>query len=173
MRYLILIAALITTTMIHAREDTGNKHTYGVSLYAGYISNKLSRDDDTGITLFDFFYEYHFNKNFSVNGKYYTGSTTKEPDVHFALNGFQLSLKAKTAFTSRYSAYGRFGANIYSADDKHQRNFVETDNGVGVVAAAGVEFNADNGFTSAVEFQYLPMDFFDSYSLNFSVGYSF
>jgi len=180
MRYLTLITALIITTTIHAAENTiedsdntsFNKHTYGVSLGLGYAANHLSRDDDTGIGYTDIFYEYHLNKNFSFNGKYYSATTDRAPDVYFDTNGLQLSFKAKTTFTSRFSAYGRFGANIHNVDQASGGNNRD-DKGIGIAAATGIEFNADNGFTSAVEFQYLPMDFFDSYSLNFSVGYSF
>lgn len=189
MRHLILMVALVLAAGAHAADDaatgTGSTldvpfKTHNMSLGVGgdRVSHVVPSEFENALTFVEATYEYRFDKTFGVVGKVHLGSALVDLGRNTKLTSLQLSLKARAPISTRWSAYGRLGANVYRTRFSGTVIFspptpTRTNKSVGLVPAAGFEFNAFNGFLFGIEAQYLPMKDFDVLGVGVSVGYSF
>lgn len=189
MRHLILMVALVLAAGAHAADDAATGpgstldvpfKTHNISLGVGgdRVSHVVRTEIEDGLYVAEATYEYRLDKTYGIVAKVHLGENASPLIRDLKLTSLQLSFKARAPISTRWSAYGRLGVNVYRTRFSGTELFLpprpaRTTRGVGPVPAAGLEFNAFNGFLFGVEMQYLPMKDLNVLSLVYSVGYSF
>ena len=189
MREFILPFALVLAAGAHAADDTAagpgsasgapfKRHSLSLGVGAGPVSQVAPTEPKDGMVFVEGSYEYRLDKAFGIVGKVHFGDDYAIIGRSRTITSLQLSLKARAPISTRWSAYGRLGANVYrtrlsGSDFLSDPIPARTDKGVGLVPAAGLEFNAFNGFLLGIEAQYLPMKDLNVLGFGLAVGYSF
>ncbi len=180
MRYFIIILIYTLSANLQAfesfsqgSESSIKKYTLGTTFGTHYAIFDQSNDDSDTLSQFELFYEYHFDKTSSLHTKFYTGSNGNDmPDGEFDASGFQVSYKTQITFFDNWDVYGRVGANIYKTKVANGGGS-DSSAGLGLVAATGLEYVADNGFLLGANIEYFTAGELDVASLYLSVGFSF
>ncbi|MCF6193382.1 MAG: porin family protein [Kangiellaceae bacterium] len=176
MRYLLFIALYIISFSIHAREDglqdspqKSNKHSWGAGLGTGAV---VDGDESDSLTSGLFFYEYHYDENFSIYTKAFAGSSNDNFGGGVKEKGIQLSLKARANFLDSMSVYARFGVSLNDTKSSGI-SFNNSSSGVGFVGATGLEYLSDSGVIFGLELEYYDAGAVEIVGANLFIGVRF
>jgi outer membrane protein with beta-barrel domain len=151
----------------------------------GDASTNLTEDKPDIAIQGGILYQYKIAEQSSIFSSYTQGSadycyltcfSQEQRDIDWS--SLQVNFKRQFSMTKRWSPFVRAGINHYTAEltgyysgDPIQRNDIK-ESGLSYIVAAGLEFEAANGFFIGFEAQHMPMDFVETNTYSLFLGFS-
>lgn len=195
-RALLLTALLASTTIMGQAQASEEKHKVGIQLSGGGAEYKGSSKDGDGVGQAYLYYNYQFSPMLALEVGLNGGSEaddwqcTEENDNKFTCKNndkplFNLDAnkleygnlvvagKGEYYLTKNNSLYAKLGANFYDYDIKQNSKVLNSDDGVGLFAELGWEYDFSNGLGINASYQFMDMGELDTYTLGVGLSYRF
>ncbi|MCF6436263.1 porin family protein [Pseudoalteromonas sp. MMG022] len=190
---LALLSAISFTTEAKQHNET---HRIGAQLQGGDAEYKSSSQDGDGVGSLYIYYNYQFDSIWALELGLNGGSEADDWDCKditndkfvcnrndnllFELdankldyNNFVVAAKGQYKITDNSHFYGKLGAQLYDYEIAQNSKKLKEDDGMGLFAEAGWQYDWDNGIALNIGWQYMDMGDLDTSSLAVGISYRF
>lgn len=193
----ISLVAILGTLGVSSMAQAATKgpHSIGVQLAGGGAEYKNSKQDGDGAGSIYFHYNYNFSDmlalevglNSGGDAEVWKCKDTKDKLVcdkqtnklfnlaadDFKYGNLVVAAKGQYALTERNSLYGKLGANFYDYEINNGKNKLASDDGIGLFAEAGWQYQWDNGVAVKAGYQLMNMGDLKVSGTTLGVSYQF
>ncbi|MBQ4848118.1 porin family protein [Pseudoalteromonas sp. MMG005] len=196
MKTLSLISLLTALAFNTQAAQNDEQHRVGIQVSGGGASYKSSSQDGDGVGQVYAYYNYQLDSTWALEAGISTGSeaddwTCKEltnskfvcdrnDELLFDLNAnkvdysnFVAAGKGQYQLTENNYIYGKLGAQFYNYEIARGNNKLVDEDGVGLFAEAGWQYDWDNGVAVNIAWQYIDMGDLDVNTLGAGISYRF
>ncbi|WP_105167700.1 porin family protein [Pseudoalteromonas sp. T1lg23B] len=195
-RSIIPLTLLALASFTSQAEQNNETHRIGVQLQGGDAEYKNSSQDGDGVGSLYLYYNYQFDSTWALEIGINGGSEADDWDCKDITNdkfvcnrndnllfeldankldysNFVVAAKGQYQITDNSHFYGKLGVQLYDYEIAQNSKILKEDDGLGLFAEAGWQYDWDNGIAVNVGWQYMDMNDLDTSSLAFGVSYRF
>ncbi|BBN80900.1 membrane protein [Pseudoalteromonas sp. A25] len=193
---LIAFAVVCTTSFATQAQQNSEPHRVGAQLNAGGASYKSSKQDGDGVMSLYLYYNYQFNETWALEIGLNGGTEIddwnckelnnkkficdRNDELLFGIgadelnyNNLVVATKGQFQLTKNSYLYGKIGGQYYDYEIAKNNSKILNQDGLGMFAEGGWQYDWDNGFAFNAGIQYLTMGDLDISSLNVGMSYRF
>lgn len=190
----VSLISVLTFNSYAAQND--EQHRVGMQLSGGGASYKDSNEDGDGVSQLYVYYNYQLDKIWALEAGINGGSESdkwhctelnddkftcdRTDNLLFNLNANKLKYsnivgagKAQYQLTENNYVYGKLGVQFYEYEIAQASKKLVDEDGIGVFAEAGWQYDWDNGVAMNVAWQYMDMGDLDVNTLGVGLSYRF
>ncbi|KAF7775170.1 hypothetical protein PCIT_a1296 [Pseudoalteromonas citrea] len=188
------LLSILTFSSQAAQND--EQHRVGIQLSGGSASYKSSNQDGDGVGQLYTYYNYQFDSTWAFEAGINVGSEAddwkckeindrkftcdRNDNLLFNLNAnkldysnFVTAAKGQYQLTENNYVYAKLGAQFYEYEIANATKTLIDEDGMGLFAEAGWQYDWDNGIAVNVAYQYIDMGDLDINTLGVGISYRF
>ncbi|TMO65006.1 porin family protein [Pseudoalteromonas aurantia] len=198
MKILSVIALSLVGTLTFTSQAAQNdeQHRVGAQLSGGSASYQNSKQDGDGVGQLYAYYNYQFNAVWAFEAGISTGSESddwkckeitnnkftcdRQDELLFDLkankldySNFITAAKGQYQLTENNHIYAKLGAQFYEYEIAQSSKILVDEDGVGIFAEAGWQYDWDNGVAVNLAWQYMDMGDLEVNTLGVGLSYRF